>query len=83
MTIQQTDFEIGKDVGLLDRWFRLIVGVNSSALAIVLPLVQEPVCFAQALAFLRTLGLYLALILGVYLEAFYFLSERVLAKSNP
>lgn len=79
----QTEFRIGYDVGFLGRWFRLIVGVYFSALAIVVPLIREPVSEAETLSFLGSLGLYLVLILGVYIAAFYFLGERVLARTNP
>ncbi len=77
------DFTIGYDVGFVGRWFRLIVGLYFSVLATVVPLIQEPVSAAEALSFLGTLGLYLLLILGVYVAAFYILAERVLARANP
>lgn len=78
-----SSFTIGRDVGLFGRWFRLIIGVYFALLATAVPLLEEPVPATEALSFLGTLGLYFALILGVYLVAFYFLGEPVLARTNP
>lgn len=79
----QSNFTIGRDVGLFGRWFRLLVGVYFALLATVVPLIEEPIPVTEALSFLGILGLYFALILGVYVVAFYFLGERVLARTNP
>lgn len=78
-----SNFTIGRDVRLFGRWFRLLVGVYFALLATVVPLIEEPVPATEALAFLGTLGLYFALILAVYIVAFYLLGERVLARTNP
>lgn len=83
MTQTQTTFEIGHDVGTFGRWFRLIVGLYFTILILLDPLVIDPVPAAQALSFLGNVGLYFLLIIAVYLLAFYFLGERMLARMNP
>jgi hypothetical protein len=83
MTQTQANFEIGRDVGVFGRWFRLIVGLYFTFLILLDPLVIDPVPSVQAISFLGNVGLYFVLILAVYLLAFYFLGERVLAKMNP
>lgn len=83
MTQTQANFEIGHDVGTFGRWFRLIVGLYFTSLILLDPLVIDPVPAAQALSFLGNVGLYFLLIMAIYLLAFYFLGERLLAKVNP
>ena len=78
-----TSFTIGRDVGFIGRWFRLIIGAYFALLATVVPLLEAPISPVEALAFLGELGLYFAAILVVYLIAFFFLGERVLARANP
>lgn len=83
MTQTQANFEVGRDVGVFGRWFRLIVGLYFTALILLDPLLIDPVPAAQALSFLGNVGLYFLLIMAVYLLAFYFLGERILARMNP
>ena len=77
----KTRIVIGREVGVIGRWFRLIIGLYISLLLTVVAVVGEPI--NDALSFLGTLGLYFLLILVVYTLAFYFLGERVLARTDP
>lgn len=76
-------FVIGKDVGFAGRWFRLIVGLYFSALAIAGPIVDGLPAPAEGFAFLAQVGAYFLLILLIYVGAVYLLGERVLAHANP
>lgn len=77
----QTGIEIGREVGTIGRWFRLIIGLYFSLVLTVVAVLGEPI--TDALSFLSTLGLYFALILAVYTLAFYLLGQRILASTDP
>lgn len=76
------EFTVGRDVGFVGRWFRLIVGVYFSALIIAEPLLADA-ANQSPLAFWGEVGLYFVAILIVYVVAVYLLGERVLARANP
>lgn len=80
---KQGEFTVGRDVGFVGRWFRLIVGVYFSALAIADPLLADPVIGRDPVAFLGEVAIYFVAILVFYVVAVYLLGERVLARANP
>lgn len=80
---KRAEFEIGLEVGTMGRWFRLIVGLYLSLLVTLVPLAEDPVRASETLSFLGTVGLYFVAVLAVYLIAFYYLGERILAQTNP
>src|SRR5258708_25197691 len=74
----QVRFKLGKEMGVVGQWFRLISGV------LVLIYAAGAVIAGRApLSFIGTAGLYLIGVSGIYLGAYYWLGERLLAKSNP
>jgi hypothetical protein len=78
---ENTDIPIGRGVGLVGRWFRLVIGLYFSLLMTVFAVLGEPI--SDALPFLSQVGLFCLLFLGVYLMAFRFLSGRVLGRTDP
>jgi len=74
----QARFKLGNELRVVGRWFRLISGV------LLLIYVAGAVIAGRApLSFIGTAGLYLIAVLGIYLGAYYWLGERLLARSNP
>lgn len=78
-----SEFTIGLEVGVFGRWMRLIVGLYTAALIAIVPLIDHPVPAREAARFLGELAVYAILIAAVYLFAYYFLGERLLARANP
>lgn len=74
---------IGRDVAFVGRWFRLVVGLYFSALALAAPLIEGLPSPAHGSAFLGEVGLYFVLILSAYVAVIYFLGPRILAHANP
>lgn len=74
----QASFRLGNDVRVVGRWARLILGV-----VIIVDLAGELIALALPPTFYLQSGLYFAGIFLVYLAAFYFLGERLLARANP
>ena len=68
--------ELGRDVGVVGRWFRLAVGGTLSGY-VVYHAAQSP----SAMQVLE-LALYFVAALAAYMAAEYFLGERLLAKVN-
>ena len=66
--------ELGRDVGVIGRWFRLAVGGTLSGY-VIYPMVQS----SSANEVLE-LALYFVATLSAYMAAQYFLGERLLAK---
>lgn len=76
-------FVIGKEVGTLGRWFRLILGLYLSALVTIVPLLDDPASTTDTVRFLGSVGAYMLVVLAIYMLAFYLLGERVLASTDP
>ena len=74
---QKSYGKIGRDVGLVGRWFRLIAG---GALTGYVALQAARIASAGEVA---ELALYFVATLGAYTAAEYFLGERVLPRANP
>jgi hypothetical protein len=72
-------FTIGREVGLVGRWLRLILGTVFIASVAWNLLVLR----LASIAVLAEVALYFALSLAVYTAAYHLLGERILARLNP
>ena len=68
--------KLGRDVGIIGRWFRLIAGAALAGYVIVHALRQP------SISGLTELALYFLATLGAYVAASYLLGERLIAISN-
>ncbi len=74
----QARFKLGNEIRVVGRWFRLILGV-----LLLIDVAVSVIAGGPPLSFLGEAGLYLIGVSGIYLGAYYWLGERLLAKSNP
>ena len=73
---KQSFGKLGRDVGVVGRWFRLIAG-GALAGYVVVHAVRVP-----SITGLTELALYFVVTLGAYTAATYLLGQRLLARSN-
>ncbi|MDX1459407.1 MAG: DUF6410 domain-containing protein, partial [Marinobacter sp.] len=81
MLAENPDIAIGREVGVVGRWFRLVIGLYFSLLVTVVAVLGDPI--SDALSFLGQVGLYFLLFLAIYLVAFRVLSGRILGRTDP
>ncbi len=75
-------FQIGDGVGLVGRWFRLLIGAYFLVFLVLNPILLHPIPRADLLAFGGKVGLSLAAIVAIYFVVFYAIGAGTL-KNEP
>ena len=75
-------FIIGRGIGPVGRWLRLLLGLYFLIFLVLDPLYLHPVP-EEIPAFVLIVGGYTLLITGIYFVVFYLIGERVLSRMNP
>jgi hypothetical protein len=76
-------FIIGRGIGPVGRWLRLLLGLYFLIFLVVNPLYLHPVPQEEIAAFALRVGGYTLLITAIYVAVFYLIGELVLSRMNP
>lgn len=76
-------FQIGDDVGVVGRWYRLLAGAFFLVYSVLDPILLHPIPRAELPGFFGQVGLALGVIIVLYIVVFHAIGEWVLARVTP
>jgi len=76
-------FVIGNGVGIVGRWSRLFIGLNSIIYFVLNPILLNPIPKEELVDFALTQGLALAGVTALYIVVFHFFGKLLFARLTP
>jgi hypothetical protein len=76
-------FVIGRGIGPVGRWSRLLLGLYFLAFLVLNPLYLHPVPRDEVVTFALTVAGFLLLIAALYFAAFYLVGDVILSRTSP